>query len=65
MKQSKRDNNLLSLWRDRPVEQQTSNDVMAFYSHIQKNFPDLFHGIKGDPYQYLKGMLSDCFHDKQ
>lgn len=64
MKQSKRDNELLSLWRERPIEQQTSDDVMSFYSHIQKNFPHLFHGIKYDPYQYLKGLLSDYFHDK-
>lgn len=66
MRQSKanRDKNLLSLWRERPLEKRTSDDVMSFYSYVQKNCPDLFNGIHGDPYQYLKGLLCDCFYDK-
>ncbi|MBI3611439.1 MAG: hypothetical protein HY204_12170 [Nitrospirae bacterium] len=59
-----RDKELLSLWRERPIEQRTSNDVMSFYSYIQKNCPDLFNGIHGDPYQYLNGLLRQHFHDK-
>lgn len=52
-----RDKELLSLWRERPFEQRTEADIMAFYSYVQKNCRHLFSGITYDPYQYLKGLL--------
>jgi hypothetical protein len=61
MKQSKktmnRDRDILTLWRERPLDQQKEMDVMSLYSNIQKNQPELFHGIGGDPYQYSMGLL--------
>lgn len=68
MKQSKRiinrDREILTLWRERPIEQQTEFDIMSLYSYIQRNQPNLLHGIHGDPYQYLMGLLRPYFCDK-
>lgn len=64
MKTSQRDKELLALWRERPIEQRTENDIMLFYSYIRKEFPNLFLGIGYDPYQYLKGLLRQYTHDK-
>lgn len=68
MKQSKktmnRDRDILTLWRERPLDQQREMDVMSLCSYIQKNQPELFHGIGGDPYQYLMGLLRSNFRDK-
>jgi len=58
-----RDRELLALWRERPIEQRTENDIMAFYSYIAKNCPELFYGINYDPYQYLKGLLQQHLHE--
>ena len=52
-----RDRNILTLWRERPLDQQKEMDVMSLYSNIQKSQPELFHGIGGDPYQYSMGLL--------
>jgi hypothetical protein len=61
---SKRDKELLSLWRERPIGKRTSEDVMSFYTFLQNNCPELIRSIHGDPYQYLNGLLMDCFSDK-
>lgn len=52
-----RDRELLSLWRERSVEQRHEIDVIPFHAYIEKNYPRLFKGISGDPYQYLMGLL--------
>jgi hypothetical protein len=52
-----RDRDILTLWRERPLDQQKEMDVMSLYYYIQKNQPELFHGIGGDPYQYAMGLL--------
>jgi hypothetical protein len=59
-----RDRELLALWRERSPEQRTENDIMAFYSYVQKNHSELFHGIGYDPYQYLSGLLRQYLTDK-
>jgi hypothetical protein len=59
-----RDRVLLSIWRERPSEQRRESDIISFYSYIKKNHPDLFRGIKGDPYQYLKGLLRSHLTDE-
>ena len=68
MKQSKktmnRDRDILNLWHERPLDQQREMDVMSLYSYIQKNQPELFHGISGDPYQHLMGLLRSHFRNK-
>ena len=48
-----RDRDIFTLWRERPLDQQKEMDVMSLHSYIQKNQPELFHGIGEDPYQYL------------
>jgi hypothetical protein len=59
-----RDKELLTLWHERPLDQQRQVDIMAFYSYIQKNHPELFNGIGYDPYQYLSGLLHQYLTDK-
>ena len=59
-----RDRNILTLWRERPLDQQKEMDVMSLHSYIQKNQAELFHGIGGDPYQYSMGLLRSNCRDK-
>jgi hypothetical protein len=39
-------------------------DVISLYSYFQENQPELFHGVVGDPYQCLVGLLRSYFRDK-
>ncbi len=57
MKKADREAELLQLWRQRPADQRTAVDVLAFYTWVQQNRAYLFYGMKGDPYQVLKSVL--------
>lgn len=57
MKKSDRESSLLDLWLQRPQDNRTMIDVLAFYGWIQEHHPYLFYGIRGDPYQHLKSVL--------
>jgi len=54
---SQRDKDLLSLWRERPINKRKEMHIMEFYAYVQEHCPHLFRGITYDPYQYLKGLL--------
>lgn len=38
-------------------------DVLAFHGWISQNRPELFYGIRGDPYQQLKSVLRRHIHE--
>lgn len=57
MKKADREAELRLLWRQRPADQRTAVDVLAFYTWVQQNRAYLFYGMKGDPYQVLKSVL--------
>jgi hypothetical protein len=48
---------ILSLWALRPDGKRTENDVVMFYSEMERRFPQLLNRRKGDPYQDLHGVL--------
>jgi len=56
-KTSQRDKDLLSLWRERPINKRKEIHIIEFYSDVKEYHPHLFTGINYDPYQYLKGLL--------
>jgi hypothetical protein len=57
MNKAEREAELRQLWQQRPVEQRTAVDVLAFYTWVQQNRAYLFYGTSGDPYQTLKSVL--------
>ncbi|MGE0113467.1 MAG: hypothetical protein AB7T07_01075 [Steroidobacteraceae bacterium] len=57
MNKADRESRLLELWLQRPQDERTMNDVLAFTGWIQQNYPHLFYGMRGDPYQNLKSVL--------
>lgn len=57
MLKAEREAELQRLWRQRPEDQRTTQDVLIFYSWVRQNHPTLFYGMNGDPYQHLKSIL--------
>ena len=47
MKKADREAELRLLWRQRPADQRTAVDVLAFYTWVQQNRAHLFYGVKG------------------
>jgi hypothetical protein len=45
-------------WLNRPIEDRTENNVLAFYGDLQQRRPDLLSfRASGDKYQVLKSVL--------
>jgi len=57
MTKADRESRLLELWLQRPQDERTMNDVLAFAGWVQQNYSYLFYGMRGDPYQTLKSVL--------
>lgn len=58
MKDKDRRAMLVSMWRERPRDKRTGNDLFIFYGELEKTHPELLKRDCGDPYQQLKVDLS-------
>ena len=58
-----REKRLIELWLQRQQNERTMNDILSFYTLINQNYPLLFSGMRGDPYQNLKSVLRNHFRD--
>lgn len=63
MKQKDRRQKIRELWLQRPEKKRTSNDLLIFYSWVERNWPELLTPGSGDPYLQLKSVLSGLWRD--
>lgn len=63
MKKTDRESRLLGFWLQRPENQRTMSDVLAFAGWVQQNHAYLLFGMHGDPYQALKSVLRHHIHE--
>jgi hypothetical protein len=67
-RKSDRERELIQLWREKPEDQRTGNDVLAFYGWLIENgLRDLLPPAKmegEDQYQSLKAFLAPYVRDK-
>ena len=59
MSRPAREAELIRLWLQRPDGRRNTDDVLAFYSEIERNRPDLVPRMRGrgDPHQRMKSIL--------
>ena len=47
------------LFNSRPEEERTATGVVNFYGWLRDHYPDLIKSGQGDPYQRVRGDVSD------
>jgi len=65
MQKDQRNRDLRELWRERPANERTMNDVLKFCGWLEQNRPELMPPSRyGDPYQQLKSILKGLIQEE-